>query len=202
MNNMLKIIAVATMLCDHVGLIFFPDLIVFRIIGRLSLPIFCYFISQGYKHTKNLDKYTVTLFLFAIVSQISFEIMHRNDLNILFVFVIALLILRLKDSIGRIAYVFILTALILNTEYGLYPLILIIIFHEFEKERLLSLILISAATLGYSVSIGSMHQLVAIYAVIFIWYVKDIKLKINKYVFYAIYPVQWYVLIFVYLILK
>jgi hypothetical protein len=65
MNNLLKIIAVVTMICDHVGYIFMPEVEILRIIGRLSLPIFCYFIVQGFLHTRNLKKYIMTILIFA-----------------------------------------------------------------------------------------------------------------------------------------
>ena len=49
-GNALKLIAAVLMLVDHVGVIFFPDTLLFRIIGRPALPIFSFFIAEGYAH--------------------------------------------------------------------------------------------------------------------------------------------------------
>ena len=59
-RNVLKIIALITMLIDHIGCIFFPNIIVFRVIGRLSYPIFAMFIAEGYYYTKSRKKYVFT----------------------------------------------------------------------------------------------------------------------------------------------
>ena len=51
-GNMLKIIAAISMLIDHIGYMFFPDVIIFRIIGRLAFPIFdCRGVSLYKKQT-------------------------------------------------------------------------------------------------------------------------------------------------------
>ena len=49
-GNQLKIIALVTMTCDHVGMQIFPQLIWLRIIGRLAFPIYAYMIAEGCAH--------------------------------------------------------------------------------------------------------------------------------------------------------
>ena len=44
---MLKLIAMLTMLVDHIGLLFFPEIMAFRIVGRIAMPLFAYGIAQG-----------------------------------------------------------------------------------------------------------------------------------------------------------
>ena len=56
-NNQLKVIAMLSMLIDHIGVQLFPNCIVLRIIGRISFPIFAYMIAEGCFHTKNRAKY-------------------------------------------------------------------------------------------------------------------------------------------------
>ena len=52
-GNMIKIIAAVLMVIDHVGVLF-PSLgISLRIIGRVSMPLFAFMISEGAKYTKN-----------------------------------------------------------------------------------------------------------------------------------------------------
>ena len=60
-SNDLKIVAIITMLIDHIGYYLYPNLnletyVAFRIIGRISMPIFAFLIVQGFLHTKNIKK--------------------------------------------------------------------------------------------------------------------------------------------------
>lgn len=58
----LKLIALAAMTIDHIGLIFFPGLSVFRIIGRIAYPIFAYMIAEGCRYTRNKKRYLSSVF--------------------------------------------------------------------------------------------------------------------------------------------
>ena len=52
-SNILKIVACISMLLDHIGFIFFPQYIIFRILGRVAFPIFAFMIAEGCYYTKN-----------------------------------------------------------------------------------------------------------------------------------------------------
>ncbi len=69
-GNQLKLIAMLSMTCDHVGLQLFPDVVLLRILGRLALPIYAYMIAEGCRHTRNRKKYFLRLFGLAAVCQI------------------------------------------------------------------------------------------------------------------------------------
>jgi hypothetical protein len=66
----LKIIAISLMVIDHTGALFFPEILVFRIIGRLSFPLFAFFIVEGFQHTRSVKKYLIRLGACAITFQI------------------------------------------------------------------------------------------------------------------------------------
>ena len=51
-GTMLKIIAMVSMVSDHVGDLFFPGVMWLRMIGRLAMPIFSFCIAEGYAHMK------------------------------------------------------------------------------------------------------------------------------------------------------
>ena len=68
-GNQLKMMALITMTCDHVGLQLFPRLEILRIIGRLALPIYAYMIAEGWHHTRNRGKYFLRLVSLAAVCQ-------------------------------------------------------------------------------------------------------------------------------------
>lgn len=66
----LKIIAITLMVIDHTGALFFPEILLFRIIGRLAFPLFAFFISEGFFHTRSIKKYLIRLGLCAVLFQI------------------------------------------------------------------------------------------------------------------------------------
>ena len=69
-GNQLKIIALITMTCDHVGLQLFPQLEILRILGRLALPIYAYMIAEGWHFTRDRKKYLFRLASLAAVCQL------------------------------------------------------------------------------------------------------------------------------------
>ena len=77
--NKLKLIAIFAMTVDHIAWLLFPGYakgalpVVMHIIGRLTCPIMCYFIAEGYYHTRNIRKYTFRLFLFAVISHFAYS---------------------------------------------------------------------------------------------------------------------------------
>lgn len=74
--NQLKFIAIVAMLIDHIALSFLPSQSflyqIMRAIGRVTMPIMCYFIAEGYYKTRNLKRYVLRLSLFSILSHYSF----------------------------------------------------------------------------------------------------------------------------------
>jgi len=77
-TNALKVIAITAMTIDHIAWMVFPGYprdflpLVLHIIGRITCPIMCFFVAEGYHHTKNLDKYTLRMFFFAFLSHFAY----------------------------------------------------------------------------------------------------------------------------------
>ena len=86
-RNILKYIAVIAMLCDHIGLVFVgmdnPLGMAMRIFGRLTAPIMCYFLVEGYMHTRSKKKYGARLLAFALISQMPFAYLLAGDITVL-----------------------------------------------------------------------------------------------------------------------
>lgn len=106
-NDTLKIIALITMLIDHIGAIFFPDEMLWRTIGRIAFPIFSWQLIEGYVHTSSRSKYGLRLFLFGCVSQIPYMFMNPEltfnplHINIMFQLFSGILLLAACDQIGK-----------------------------------------------------------------------------------------------------
>ena len=60
-TNFLKLIAVISMVIDHIGGAFFPDMAVFRVAGRLAFPIFCYCMTVGLLYTRDIGRHLLRL---------------------------------------------------------------------------------------------------------------------------------------------
>ena len=77
-SNALKIIAIVAMTIDHIAWLVFPGYsneilpALLHIIGSLTCPIMCYFIAEGYHYTKNINKYTLRLFAFSLISHFAY----------------------------------------------------------------------------------------------------------------------------------
>lgn len=98
----LKLIALVSMVIDHVGDIFFPSLMWMRAIGRIAMPVFSFCVAEGYIHTRDRQSYLLRMGVFALISEIPFDLAHsgRLDLsqqNIMFTFFLALCSLMLFD---------------------------------------------------------------------------------------------------------
>ncbi|MEK6734015.1 MAG: TraX family protein [Pseudomonadota bacterium] len=91
-QDLLKALALLTMIIDHIGLFFFPDKIILRVIGRISVVIWLFFVGYNYRKSKSiLDS---ILFLAVIVLTTKFLLSSKIlTLNILFTITISKIIL-------------------------------------------------------------------------------------------------------------
>ena len=198
-RNVLKIIALITMLIDHIGLVFFPEIAIFRIIGRISFPIFAFMIAEGYKYTKSRKKYLGLLLLFGLISEpIYVFAFHLYSLNILFTFALSIILIYLIENYHKnktdysmylmIYFVAIICLSVFNLiDYGFYGILLPVIFYFF-KDNDLKYLIISLITMLYSL-IFTTIQIYSLIALVLIYMYNNQKGKYNlKYLFYISYP--------------
>lgn len=163
---LLKIIACITMFIDHVGYLIFNGHFSFmNFIGRISFPIFAFQISEGYTHTKNLEKYIFKLFIFALISQYPFMLFHglisaEPSLNIFFTLVLGLICIIIYDKISY-KFVSIIFSIgiaciseFMQCDYGFYGVIIILLFYVFKNNKfLMSLSFILCTITKYAINI-------------------------------------------------
>ena len=204
----LKLIAIVTMLIDHVGLVLFPDIIILRYIGRISFPIFAYLIVEGFIHTSNFKKYVTRIVVFGFISEIPFDLMVSGKVidfkhqNVFFTFAIGLMMLYFikKNTVLILNNAFlimgILFSVVLMTDYSIYGIGLIYIFYVFKYDIAAMFCL---STLVSLISGGA--QSYAAIATLFLFFYNGERgsyipnNKYVKYIFYAFYPLHMLVLI-------
>lgn len=148
----LKMIAVISMCFDHFGyLIFNGSFSWCNFLGRLAFPIFAFQISEGYEHTHNLKKYFWKLFIFAIISQIPFNLFQYSfgfdfSLNIFFTLLLGLSAICAFDKIPNKFVGLLVSGLciylgnVLNVDYGYWGVLIIFAFYIFKKHTVLTVV--------------------------------------------------------------
>ena len=100
----LHIMAMLFMLCDHLWATVVPGNDWLTCVGRLAFPIFAFLIVEGYFHTSNLKRYVGRLLLFAVLSEIPFNLVMGSSIfyplhqNVLWTFLIAILLIHLNEK--------------------------------------------------------------------------------------------------------
>ena len=75
----LKVMAMALMLCDHMWATVIPGAAWMTSIGRLAFPIFAFQIAEGFARTHHFKGYLGRIFLFALISEIPFNLMYGGN---------------------------------------------------------------------------------------------------------------------------
>ncbi len=149
-SNMLRILAMSFMICDHLWAKVVPGNDWMTYVGRMTFPIFAFMISEGFIHTSNLKKYISRLLIFALISEIPFNLFYGGSWfypyhqNVMFTLLFGLLAIMLIDKAkkNRDAKTIIKSALLVIllgiasfigfVDYGFWGFLIIIMFYLFR----------------------------------------------------------------------
>ncbi len=215
----LKIIAVVTMLVDHVGFLFFPEEEIFRIIGRISFPLFAFLIAEGFIKTKDVKEYLKRLSIFAVISQVPFFFFERVaglsgiHLNILFTLALGVLTLlvitKVRNLLIKILGVLVLLTLAYfgNFSYGVYGVLSILGSYLFLKNRRAGIVTLSVLPFLENIRLFLMNiiflQFFAVFSLIPIYFYNGNQgPKIQRLIFYWFYPAHMAVLTLIFIAIK
>lgn len=109
-RDTIKYIAMATMLLNHIAMVFMkPGTLLAEIFldaGYFTAPVMCYFLVEGYGYTRSVKKYGERLLLFALISQIPFCLAFTSEgildfvgMNMLFTLFLCFLIIKAMKEI-------------------------------------------------------------------------------------------------------
>lgn len=200
----LKVLAIVSMAADHVGAVLCPETLFLRYVGRLAFPIFCFLLVEGYYHTGNVRKYMARLGVFALISEIPFDLAFHESVwtlekqNVFFTLLIGLGMLLLADKereiIIRIGIVILAmwAAELLHTDYGFRGILLIAIFQMARDKKAVQYI----GGAAWNFLWGNRIQSAGALAVIPIALYNGEKGRSMKYFFYLFYPVHLLILYF------
>ncbi|MPW27095.1 conjugal transfer protein TraX [Alkalibaculum sp. M08DMB] len=225
-NDMLKFIAAFFMIIDHVGAIFFENLVILRYLGRIAFPIFAFYVAMGFFWTSDFKKYISRILIFAVIAQIPYAffsfILTDNyyGMNILFTFFIALFALyffkRKNYSISVLIIVLceVIQALtLIKFDYGVYGILMVFAFYIFKDDKIHRNLSIFCLTIAYIFTIylplgipfyySFIHrQMFCVLALPLIDLNYKTKILLPRYFFYIFYPAHIAIIVFVYFILS
>lgn len=213
-GSTLKIIAMVTMLIDHIGAALLARMIIsgnvelydcyriLRKIGRLAFPIFCFLLIEGFCHTKDVKKYATRLCVFALISEIPFDlafsakVLEVQHQNVFFTLAIGLVTVMAYKNVGELnlqeswlkpVLQFFVGAVgagiaeLLRTDYGMLGVLVILFFYILRTNRF------------YQIAVGCcffIDNITALFAFIPIAFYNGRRGLNVKWLFYAFYPLH------------
>ena len=225
----LKWIALSTMLIDHIGAVlletgplpltadavlagnsfrylpadytfWYTINFILRLIGRIAFPLYCFLLVEGFFHTKSLLKYTLRLGMFALISEVPYDLARSGSpidfemQNVYFTLLIGLLVLwamkeldaSLPVHMAPVKYLAALTGMMiaefLQTDYSAFGVLLIVLLFLFHNNRKQQCILGAVSTLW---------EYTAPLAFLLTWHYNGERGKqLPKYFFYTFYPLH------------
>jgi len=178
-----------------------------RILGRLAFPIYCFLLVEGFERTRSRAKYAFRLFLFALISEIPFDLafsgrtVYTHYQNVFFTLLLGFLMMwamkELEARVSRrglrwagIGILFLALSFLAEAiycDYGAYGIIAIALLYLFRKNRKEQII---------AGMVAFLWEVTAPLSFIFVaFYNGERGLKL-KYIFYLFYPLHLLVLYF------
>lgn len=166
-RNTIKYIAILAMVIDHIGMFFMtPDenvvlYAICRSLGRITAPVMCYFLVEGFIYTSSRLKYGIRLLVFGLISQVPYALSHHNsllepDFNMILMLFLSYLCLcsfaYIHNNALRLTAIALLTLMSLWCDWGLFGPIMVLVFYLNHNNM-------RGKTIGYIVTVLSVNVL-------------------------------------------
>ena len=162
----LRLLALICMFIDHAGLALFPSVGLFRCIGRLAFPLYCFLLTQGFIHTRDLRAYARRLLLIAVLSELPFDLLIFGqpvspvEQNVLFSLLLSLAALYAADTLQAkplwawmMIGMILLSAMAAHVSYGWLGIALCLCMYYARGRKLRLALSIACPLLLYSLSL-------------------------------------------------
>ena len=219
-RNQLKYIAIIAMVIDQIGAFFIPSSMVIysvcRFIGKITAPLMCYFLVEGYNYTSSKTKYLVRLGSFAIISQFAFSLAISNKIfifkfNMIFTLFVCFLVLLSYEKIRNklVKWIVILSLILISDfcDWGIFAPLWVLIFYIFRNKKSSQAIwyyIITCLAIAVKYIIINNYDMDALlrqsglFLFIPVGYLYDGKKgnnnKFNKWFFYIFYPLHLFII--------
>jgi hypothetical protein len=218
-GSTLKVLAMILMIIDHIGhhlvtsacpisfSVFGVTVTLYRLmrwVGRLSFPIFVFLLTEGFIHTHDRRKYGLNLLIFALISEIPWDLEHNGTLlypkqNVMFTLLLGYLGMCViekyrEDRMKQAAFLLGLLAMsfVIKADYGYRGFALILSMYVLRNNKALQWVI--GIALLTSTWVGGMAFIpINMYN----GQRGFIKKPYQKYLMYAVYPVHMLVLYFI-----
>ncbi|WP_138754908.1 TraX family protein [Paenibacillus sinopodophylli] len=205
----MQFLAMLTMLIDHIGLLWFPENAVWRIVGRLALPFYAFTMVLGYFRTRDVNRYLRRVAWIAVLSQLPYQFaFQRLEVNTVGSLFVCLLLLRLLDkwkgkpvlqALTAICFAGVLEAFPFS--YGAYIVMLVLIY-RYAQLQWFTLFHFSLNVVSFFIK-GWFIQAFSLFATVLIVFVPDFirgadKIKVPRLVWRSFYPLQLALLAIIY----
>ena len=164
-RNQIKYIAIFAMLMDHIAYVFskvflnyswgFALNFVLRTFGRITAPVMCWFLAQGFVYTSSRKKYALRLLIFAVVSQVPYALLRSDvtffaGLNVIYTLLVSFLMLCVLDSsletFPKWVITIALLALSMFGDWAFFAPLMVLFFYYFRDNRKRLLLFYSLAS--------------------------------------------------------
>lgn len=134
------------MALDHTGAVLYPSQIWLRCLGRIAFPIFCFLIVEGFFHTHDVRRYMGRLGVFALISEIPYDLAFRGvpleyaHQNVFFTLLIGIgmVVLLERNREWPVKAVILLLAMwlavLIRSDYNFRGVLLIFVFYIFHES--------------------------------------------------------------------
>ena len=106
-SSLLHILAMFFMLLDHTWAMLLPSQEWLTCLGRIAFPIFAFMTVEGYFHTRDFKKYMLRMLVFALISEIPFNLMYSGLIfypyhqNVIWTFMLSLLLIHWIETVKK-----------------------------------------------------------------------------------------------------
>lgn len=214
-SAVLKYIAVIAMLIDHVGAFILEDMygtnstiyILSRSIGRIAFPIFAFLLVEGFKKTKSRKKYFINLLIFALLSEIPFDLANKGSLidfnqqNIFFTLLTNLTMLCFIEGIKidktdlkaiseiLIVLLFSLVSMLFKFDYSFFAPLVVYSYYKFYGNKKMRFLASEFSLYFEAFSLIHISN-------ILIYFYNGKRGRQHKYFFYFFYPLHLLIIYF------
>ena len=209
----MQIIAMLTMLIDHIGYIFFPGELTWRYIGRIAFPIYCYALVQGHIHTSSRPKYLMRLLIIAIIAQVPYNLaLNPGGWNVVVTLLLSAIMLVILDKLPNpwfgVPLVIVAIGLMdyFPIDYNAYGLLLVLIFRYTKSYWLIAAhLILNIFYLFYNGWVVQMYSILPTMLIVIapaLWRYLE-RHRIPRWVWWSFYPAHLLVLaIFKFIVFK